>query len=64
MRLRGRIEKLEERAYGGPKPPCPACGGRIFFEEIAEDGTVSYPQGGPCEACGSRGTRTAGGSAG
>ena len=51
MGLKDRTRKLEQRAYGGPEPPCPECGGRIIFEEIAEDGTVTYPEGEPCPAC-------------
>ncbi len=51
--LRRRIRAAEERAYGGPRPPCPKCGGLIVLEEIGEDGTSVFPHGGPCEACGS-----------
>ncbi|MDP8899616.1 MAG: hypothetical protein M3N33_00390 [Actinomycetota bacterium] len=53
MGLKDRIRRLE-----GPRDPdrCPACGGKIIEEEILKDGTVTYPQGGPCEACGSRGS--------
>ncbi len=60
MGLRRRIKKAEERAYGGPAPPCPECGGKIIFEEIDEDGNATYPQGGPCETCGSRGSSASG----
>jgi hypothetical protein len=53
--LNGRVKKLEEKAWGGPQPPCEACGGLIIYEEIAEDGTVTYPRGKPCTVCGSQG---------
>ncbi len=58
--MRGRIKKVEERAYGGPTPPCPECGDKIIEEEILEDGTVRYPGGEPCGACGSRGDAASG----
>ncbi len=53
--LRGRIKKAEQRARAGPTPPCPACGDKIICEERHADGSVTYPGGGPCETCGSRG---------
>ncbi len=52
--LRGRIRKVEEKAYGGPAPPCPACGDFIILEEIVEAGTSVFPYGGPCPTCDSR----------
>ncbi len=52
MGLRGRLQRLEGRIQ--PKA-CPECGDRIILEEHHEDGTVSYPLGEPCEACGSEG---------
>ncbi len=64
MGLRRRIKKAEERAYGGPAPPCPECGGKIIEEEILEDGTVRYPCGEPCGACGGRAPDAAGGRIG
>lgn len=56
MGLRDRTRRLEKRMGLRDKDkPCPECGGRIVYEEILEDGTVTYPQGEPCEACGSGG---------
>ncbi len=57
MGLKDRIRRLE-----GPRRPerCPECGDRIITEEIAEDGTVTYPFGEPCGACGSRGDAASG----
>lgn len=53
MGLRARTRRLEKRMGLRDKDkPCPECGGRIVYEEILEDGTVTYPQGEPCEACG------------
>ena len=56
MGLKGRIRKIEERRRGRPNPPCEECGGVIITEEIAEDGTVTYPDRKPCPVCGSRGS--------
>ena len=56
MGLKERMRKLEEKSWGGPEPPCPECNGRVILEEIAEDGTSTYPEREPCEACGSRGS--------
>ncbi len=52
MGMRERIRRLER-----PRDPdqCPACNDVIIYEELQEDGTVTYPFGEPCEACGSRG---------
>ena len=57
MGLKDRIRRLE----GAPEPErCPECGGKIILEEHREDGTVTYPHGPPCEACGSRGDAASG----
>ena len=50
MGLRDRVRRLE--GPRGPEDRCPECGGRIILEEHHEDGTVAYPFGGPCSACG------------
>ncbi len=56
MGLEDRIRRLERR-FGQPESPaCEECGGRIIYEEIAEDGTVTYPHGEPCPLCDSRGS--------
>ncbi len=49
--LKARLRRLE----GPPKPErCPECSGRIVFAEHRPGGTVDYPLGGPCSACGNR----------
>jgi hypothetical protein len=51
--LNRRLRRLEQEANMVPDS-CPECGNRIIFEEVALDGTVSYPDGPPCSECGSR----------
>ncbi len=51
MGLKARLTRLE--GPQGPEDWCPECGGKIIYEEIAEDGTVTYPGGEPCAVCGS-----------
>lgn len=55
MGLRDRLRRLEQEAHAAPDT-YPQCNGLIIYEEIAEDGTVSYPHGEPCPACNSRGS--------
>ena len=55
MGLKGRVRKLEVKRRSAPEPPCPECSGQIIYEEITEDGTITYPGGGPCPACDSNG---------
>jgi hypothetical protein len=54
--IKGRIRKLEEKRRNGPDPLCEECVGEVIIEEIAEDGTVTYPHGEPCPVCGSHGS--------
>ena len=54
MGLRDRTRRLEKRAGLDKDGPCPECGGRIVYAEHRPDGTVTYPLGGPCSACGNR----------
>jgi hypothetical protein len=54
MGIENRLRRLEQEVHAAPNS-CPQCNGLIIFEEIAEDGTVSYPHGEPCPACDSRG---------
>ena len=54
MSIKGRIQKLEEKWRNGPDPLCEECTSVIIYEEIAEDGTVTYPSGEPCPVCDSR----------
>ena len=57
MGLKDRIARAERRlGLQDGELPCEACGGRVVIEEIAPDGTVSYPSGQPCPECGSSGT--------
>ena len=56
MNIKGRIQKLEEKRRNGPDPLCEECASVIIYEEIAEDGTVTYPHGEPCPVCDSRGS--------
>ncbi len=54
--MKDRIRRLENRGGVQEPPTCEECGGFIIYEEIAADGTVSYPAGPPCETCGSQGS--------
>ena len=57
MGIEDRVRRLEKQAHaGGAFDSCPQCNGFIILEEIAEDGTVTYPHGEPCPACGSEGS--------
>jgi hypothetical protein len=55
MGIENRLRRLEQEAHAA-SDSCPQCNGLIIYEEIAEDGTVSYPHGEPCPACDSRGS--------
>jgi hypothetical protein len=56
MAFRDRMRRIERRLGLDRTPRCEACGGRAVIEEIAPDGTVSYPFGPPCPVCGSSGS--------
>ncbi len=53
MGIEHRLRRLERSAHAAIGDTCPQCNGFIILEEIAEDGTVTYPHGEPCPACGS-----------
>jgi hypothetical protein len=50
MRATKRLRDLEAQ-FRPELKRCPACRGRIIYEEHREDGTVTYPLGGPCSVC-------------
>ena len=54
MGIEDRLRRLEQEVHAA-SDSCPQCNGLIIYEEIAEDGTVSYPNGEPCPACDSHG---------
>lgn len=47
-----RLRSLEDEHS---EEPCPACGGKVIFEEHQPGGGVFYPMGTPCNTCGSAG---------
>jgi len=53
--LKDRIARAERRLGLDGEPPCKACGGLVVIEEIAPDGTVTYPLAQPCPVCNSSG---------
>ena len=54
--MKDRIARAERRLGLDGEPPCKACGVLVVIEEIAPDGTVTYPLAQPCPVCNSSGT--------